>query len=63
MGDYARFQPGPANSMSYDDLKVIEGAKFVTAVLGGPRRNSTIYEAHADAEVLAAVAASADDGT
>ncbi len=63
MGDYARFQPGPANSMSFDDLKVIEGAKFVAALLGGPRRNSTIFEAHADAEVLAAVAASAEDGT
>jgi predicted dehydrogenase len=63
MGDYARFQPGPANSMSYDDLKVIEGGKFLAAVLGGPRGNSTIFEAHADAEVLAAVAASAADGT
>ncbi len=63
MGDYARFQPGPANSMSYDDLKVIEGAKFAAALLGGPRRNSTVFEAHSDAEVLAAVAASAEDGT
>jgi predicted dehydrogenase len=63
MGDYSRFQPGPANSMSYDDLKVIEGAKFVAALFDGPRRNSTIFEAHADAEVLAAVAASVEDGT
>lgn len=62
MGDYARFQPGPANSMGFDDLKVIEAKKFLTAVLGGERRNSTIYEAHCDAEVLAAVAASAEDG-
>jgi predicted dehydrogenase len=62
MGDYARFQPGPANSMGYDDLKVIEAAKFLTALRGGERRNSTIYEAHLDAEVLAAAAASADDG-
>ena len=62
MGDYGRFQPGPANSMGYDDLKVIEAAKFLAAVHGGQRRNSTIYEAHLDAEVLAAAAASAEDG-
>jgi predicted dehydrogenase len=61
-GDYARFQPGPGNSMSYDDLKVIEAKKFLVAVAGGERRNSTIEEAHADAEVIAATAASARDG-
>jgi predicted dehydrogenase len=62
MGDYARFQPGPANSMSYDDLKVIEAGKFLVALRGGERRNSTIFEAQSDAEVLAAAAASAEDG-
>ena len=62
MGDYSRFQPGPSNSMSYDDLKVIEAKKFLVAVGGGERRNSTIYEAQSDAEVLAAAAASAEDG-
>ncbi len=62
MGDYARFQPGPSNSMSYDDLKVIEAKKFLVALYGGERQNSTIYEAQSDAEVLAAVAASAEDG-
>jgi predicted dehydrogenase len=62
LGDYARFQPGPGNSMSYDDLKVIEAKKFLVAVAGGERRNSTIEEAHADAEVIAAAAASARDG-
>ena len=48
--------------MSYDDLKVIEAKKFLVAVGGGERRNSTIEEAHADAEVIAAAAASARDG-
>jgi predicted dehydrogenase len=62
LGDYARFQPGPGNSMSYDDLKVIEAKKFLVAVAGGEQRNSTIEEAHADAEVIAATAASARDG-
>ena len=62
LGDYGRFQPGPGNSMSYDDLKVIEAKKFLVAVGGGEQRNSTIEEAHADAEVIAATAASARDG-
>ena len=63
LGDYARFQPGPGNSMGYDDLKVIEAKKFLVAVAGGERRNSTIEEAHADAEVIAAASASARDGS
>jgi predicted dehydrogenase len=62
LGDYGRFQPGPGNSMSYDDLKVIEAKKFLVAVGSGEQRNSTIEEAHADAEVIAATAASARDG-
>ena len=62
MGDYGKFQPGPGNAMGYDDLKVIEASKFVEAVTGGPRRNSTIEEALADAQVISAVAASAVDG-
>jgi predicted dehydrogenase len=62
LGDYAAFQPGPGHNMSYDDLKVIEAKKFLVAVGGGEQRNSTIEDAHADAEVLAAVAASAADG-
>jgi predicted dehydrogenase len=61
-GDYGRFQPGPGHSMSYDDLKVIEAKKFLVAAGGGEQRNSTIAEALADAEVISAVAASAQDG-
>jgi predicted dehydrogenase len=63
LGDYAHFQPGPGNSMSYDDLKVIEAKKFLVAATGGERRNSTVDDAHAVAEVIAAAAASADTGT
>jgi hypothetical protein len=62
LGDYAHFQPGPANSMGYDDLKVIEAKKFLVAVTGGERRNSTVDDAHHVAEVLAAAAASAESG-
>ena len=53
-GDYAAFQPGPGNSMGYDDLKVIEAKKFLVAVTGGEQRNSTIEEALADAVVITA---------
>jgi predicted dehydrogenase len=63
LGDYAHFQPGPANSMGYDDLKVIEAKKFLVAVTGGERRNSTVDDAHQVAEVIAAAAASAERGT
>ena len=62
LGDYGRFQPGPGNSMSYDDLKVIEAQKFLVAVRGGGQCNSTIADALADAEVISATAASAQDG-
>jgi predicted dehydrogenase len=63
LGDYAHFQPGPGHSMSYDDLKVIEARKFLAGLDGGPLGQATIEDAQADAEVIAAVAASAADGT
>jgi predicted dehydrogenase len=61
-GDYAYFQPGPGNSMGYDDLKVVEAKKFLVAVTGGERRNSTIDDAHQVAEVISAAATSAETG-
>jgi predicted dehydrogenase len=63
LGDYARFQPGPGIAMGYDDLKVIEAKKFLAAVAGGQRRNATVADAHAVAEVIAAADASAASGT
>jgi hypothetical protein len=63
LGDYARFQPGPGIAMGFDDLKVIEAKKFLVAVTGGERRNATIEDAHAVAEVLSAAERSAGDGT
>ena len=61
-GDYPYFQPGPGNSMGYDDLKVIEAKKFLVAVTGGERRNSTIDDAYHVAEVISAAATSATSG-
>jgi predicted dehydrogenase len=63
LGDYARFQPGPGIAMGYDDLKVIEAKKFLVAVAGGERRNATIDDAHAVAEVITAAGASVASGT
>ena len=63
LGDYAHFQPGPGHSMGYDDLKVIEAKKFLVAVTGGERRNSTVDDAHHVAEVIVAAAASTERGT
>jgi predicted dehydrogenase len=63
LGDYAHFQPGPGTSMGHDDLKIIEAKKFLVAVTGGERRNSTVDDAHHVAEVLAAAAASSERGT
>jgi predicted dehydrogenase len=63
LGDYGRFQPGPGIGMGYDDLKVIEAKKFLVAATGGERRNATVEDAHAVAEVIAAAVASAAGGT
>jgi predicted dehydrogenase len=63
LGDYAHFQPGPGTSMGHDDLKVIEAKKFLLAVTGGERCNSTVDDAHHVAEVIAAAAASAESRT
>ena len=49
--------------MGYDDLKVIEAKKFLVAVTGGERRNSTVDDAHQVAEVIVAAAASTERGT
>ena len=61
-GELAAFQPGSGMAMGFDDLKVVEAKKFLVAVTGGEQHNSTIAEALADAEVIAAAAASAVDG-
>ena len=62
-GDYARFQPGPAIAMSYDDLKVIEAAGFLRAIQGGESDNATITDAVGVARVLDAMSRAAQSGT
>lgn len=61
-GDYARFQPGPGNSMGFDDLKVIEAKKFLLAVAGGEQANSNINDAASAAAIVSAAETSAETG-
>ncbi|MGH3320906.1 MAG: hypothetical protein ACRDN9_12105 [Streptosporangiaceae bacterium] len=61
-GDYARFQPGPAIAMGFDDLKVTEAAGFLASVASGEQYVPGVADARASAEVLAAVERSASSG-
>jgi predicted dehydrogenase len=63
MGDYGKFQPGPGNSMGYDDLKVIEARKFLQSVTQGVPGACTIDDAQSAAEVVSAAVASAASGS
>ena len=62
MGDYGVFQPGPGNSMGYDDLKVIEAKKFLLSVTRGVPGACTIDDAQSAAEVVSAAVQSAESG-
>ena len=67
-GEYSAFQPGSANAMGYDDLKVIEAARFCAAVAAArsgapaPSVGATIADAVRAAEVLEAMTASVVQG-
>lgn len=62
LGDYGHFQPGPGNSMSYDDLKVVEAKKFLTAVTGGEQVQCSVDDALATSRVVSAAVTSAETG-
>ncbi|NDZ94191.1 Gfo/Idh/MocA family oxidoreductase [Streptomyces sp. SID6673] len=62
-GDYAAFQPGAANPMSYDDLKVIEAARFCASVRDETCHGATIDDAVRSAQVLDAMTTSVREGT
>lgn len=62
-GDYAAFQPGAANPMSYDDLKVIEAHRFLQSIVSGPEAGgATVEDAVHAAQVLDAMVESATKG-
>ncbi|MFD5390479.1 Gfo/Idh/MocA family protein [Streptomyces sp. NPDC127074] len=62
-GEYAAFQPGAANSMGYDDLKVIEAYHFMRSIAEGTAYGATLDDAVHSATVLDAMARSAERGT
>ena len=58
-GEYALFQPGAAIAMGYDDLKVIEAARFLSTIVDGVPRAATLEDAVASARALEAMEESA----
>jgi predicted dehydrogenase len=61
-GEFAAFQPGAANAMGYDDLKVIEAHRFLRSVAEGRPYGATLSDAVRSAAVLDAMARSAQSG-
>ncbi|AOR30657.1 myo-inositol 2-dehydrogenase [Streptomyces fodineus] len=58
-GEFAAFQPGAANAMGYDDLKVIEAYRFVRSIAEGVPYGATLADAVWSAAVLDAMTRSA----
>ncbi|MFC9913329.1 Gfo/Idh/MocA family protein [Streptomyces sp. NPDC127197] len=61
-GEFAAFQPGAANAMGYDDLKVIEAYRFLRSIAEGTPHGATLSDAVHSAAVLDAMARSAESG-
>ncbi|MEU1935513.1 Gfo/Idh/MocA family protein [Streptomyces coeruleorubidus] len=61
-GEFAAFQPGAANAMGYDDLKVIEAYRFLRSVAEGTPHGATLVDAVHSAAALDAMARSASSG-
>ncbi len=57
---YAQFYPGPAMSMSYEDLKLIEAFQFAKSIVDGKQGEPRFTEALGVAEVLQAMQTSWD---
>jgi predicted dehydrogenase len=60
--DYGRFQPGAGIAMSFDDLKVVEAARFVDSIATGTPVGATVADAVRRAQLLDAIDASARTG-
>ncbi|WP_328432463.1 Gfo/Idh/MocA family protein [Streptomyces sp. NBC_00453] len=61
-GEYGAFQPGAANAMGYDDLKVIEAHRFLRSIAEGRPQGATLADAVHGAAVLEAMVRSAESG-
>ncbi|MER5449812.1 Gfo/Idh/MocA family oxidoreductase [Streptomyces sp. NPDC002764] len=62
-GEYGAFQPGAANGMGYDDLKVIEAHRFLRSIAEGKPYGATLPDAVHSAAALEAMTESAESGT
>ncbi|WP_128376266.1 Gfo/Idh/MocA family protein [Streptomyces cavernae] len=62
-GEYAAFQPGSANSMGYDDLKVIEAYLFLRSIAENTAYGATLDDAVHSAAALDAMTRSVEQGT
>lgn len=61
-GEFGAFQPGAGIAMSYDDLKVIEAARFLRSVAEGKPYGATIADAVSSALALDAMVESVRTG-
>jgi predicted dehydrogenase len=61
-GEFAAFQPGAANPMSFDDLKVIEAYQFVRSIAEGRPYGATVDDALSSAIALDAMVRSVETG-
>ncbi|MDH6485686.1 Gfo/Idh/MocA family oxidoreductase [Streptomyces sp. SAI-127] len=59
-GEFGAFQPGAANAMGYDDLKVVEAYRFLRSVAEGTSYGATLEDAVHSAAVLDAMSRSAE---
>ncbi|MFJ9704711.1 Gfo/Idh/MocA family protein [Streptomyces sp. NPDC101234] len=62
-GEYGAFQPGSANAMGYDDLKVIEAHNFLRSIAEGTAYGATLEDAVHSATALDAMSRSAEQRT
>ncbi|WP_369190964.1 Gfo/Idh/MocA family protein [Streptomyces sp. R08] len=62
-GEFGAFQPGAANAMGYDDLKVIEAYRFLRSVAEGVPYGATLTDAVRSAAVVDAMVRSVETGT
>ncbi|MEU2624734.1 Gfo/Idh/MocA family oxidoreductase [Streptomyces sp. NPDC007157] len=62
-GEYGAFQPGAANAMGYDDLKVVEARNFLRSIAEDTPYGPTLRDAVHSATALDAMSRSAAGGT
>jgi predicted dehydrogenase len=61
-GEFGAFQPGAGIAMGYDDLKVIEAARFLRSISDGKAYGATIFDAVRSAVALEAMVESVNTG-